>query len=152
MSEFEFILQKILIAALLGASMGLERGMAGKDASLRTFSLISIGSCVFTILSLNSMQGFRGPDPSRIAAQIVSGVGFLGAGVIFRSHHGVQGLTTAAMIWVTAAIGTAVGFNRMDVAFAGTLVSIVVLLVFRILHDLFGNEVKGKDVGKEPTQ
>lgn len=143
---FEYMLIRVMIAGLFGSAIGFERGLAGKDASLRTFSLISIGSCVYTLLSSNSTTELGGPEPSRIAAQVVSGVGFLGAGVIFRSPGGVRGLTTAALIWVTAAVGMAVGFNRIDLALAGTSVSIAWLLILRIVYRLFSYD---RDLGEE---
>ena len=141
---FEQTIWQVAMAGALGAAIGAERGMAGKAASLRTFSLVSVASCLFTILSINSSVEYMGPDPSRVAAQIVSGIGFLGAGVIFRSPRGVTGLTTAALMWVTAAIGMAVGFGREDVAFAGTFVSIAILLIFKLVY-LFMDKIELRD-------
>jgi putative Mg2+ transporter-C (MgtC) family protein len=126
----------LLIAAILGALIGFERELAGKDPSLRTFSLISMGSCMFSLISLHSHSNLHGVEPSRIAAQIVSGIGFLGAGAIFRSKGGVSGLTTAALMWVTAAIGMAVAFGRTDVAVAGTVIALAITMTFRVVHAL----------------
>ena len=104
---------RVLIAFLLGALIGWERERHGRgkqlSAGIRTYAAISLGACVFGILSISIPSGSA--DPSRIAAQIVSGVGFLGGGVIFRQPHGVSGLTTAATLWATAAIGLAVAFG-----------------------------------------
>ncbi len=124
----------ILIAAGLGALIGLERELSGKDPSLRTFSIICTGSCVFTLMSVFCTSGIQGAEPGRISAQIVTGIGFLGAGAIFRSRGGISGLTTAALMWVTAGIGMAVGFNRIDVAVSTTLIAILVTYGLRVIH------------------
>ncbi|MCB0329580.1 MAG: MgtC/SapB family protein [Bdellovibrionales bacterium] len=124
----------ILLSATLGALIGLEREIAGKDPSLRTFSLICIGSCVFSILSREAVMDNQFADPSRIAAQIVTGIGFLGAGAIFRSRGRVSGLTTAALMWVTAAIGAAVGFNLLPVALSATVTVLFIVVALRMVH------------------
>jgi len=125
---------QLLVAALLGGLIGVERELAGKDPSIRTFSLICLGSCIFTILSWESVKEFHAGDPGRIAAQIVPGIGFIGAGTIFRSKQGVSGFTTAALMWVTASIGMAVGFNRQDLAVSATILAIILTLSLRFLH------------------
>ena len=101
LSDFELI-ERLLLAALLGGLIGLEREWKNKDAGLRTNILITIGSALFTLMSIELPDG-RG-DPGRTAAQIVTGIGFLGAGAIMRTDAGIQGLTTAATIWVNAAV------------------------------------------------
>lgn len=106
------IFMRVLIAFLLGAMIGWERerhGNNGRTAGIRTYGAISLGACVFGVLSLSVPAGEA--DVSRIAAQIVSGVGFLGGGVIFRHENSVTGLTTAATLWATAAVGLAVAFG-----------------------------------------
>lgn len=133
---FSLVNQHIFIAAILGALIGLERELAGKDPSLRTFTMICMGSCIFSMISQFNVQITPTADPSRIAAQIVSGIGFIGAGAIFRSTRGVAGLTTAALMWVTAAIGMAVGFDRVDLALSGTLVALFMNLVLQLVHRL----------------
>ncbi|WP_149242506.1 MgtC/SapB family protein [Dyadobacter sp. 32] len=95
---------KLLISFLLGAIIGTEREYRSKSAGLRTLILISVGSTLFTILSAKI-----GPDAGRISANIVTGIGFLGAGIIFRENNRVVGLTTAAIVWVTAALGMGIG-------------------------------------------
>ena len=97
----------ILISIICGATVGLERQQHGKPAGLRTLMLICLGSTIFTLISM--APAFGAGDPSRIAAQIVTGVGFLGAGAIIRERGTIVGLTTAASIWVVAAIGMVVG-------------------------------------------
>ena len=129
-------LTELAIAAGLGALIGLERELAGKDPSIRTFTLISIGSCLFSLMSVYSAYGIPNAEPSRIAAQIVPGIGFLGAGAIFRSPRGVSGLTTAALMWVTAAIGMAVGFGQINMATAATVLALALTISFKFLHRL----------------
>lgn len=101
----ESIVVKLLLAFALGGIIGIDREYMNKSAGLRTLILISLGSCLFTILSTVITEG----SPDRIASNIVTGIGFLGAGVIFKEDNRVKGLTTAASIWVTAAIGMGVG-------------------------------------------
>ena len=125
---------QLLLAAFLGALVGLEREFAGKAPSIRTFALISMGSCLFAMLSLDAATLLNIGDPGRIAAQIVPGIGFLGAGTIFRSKHGVSGFTTAALMWVMAGIGMAVGFHRGDLATSTTLIAIGLTLSLRVIH------------------
>ena len=124
------ILIKIAMAALLGAIVGLERVWGGHPAGLRTNMLIAISSCVFTILSI---EGFplRGAaqDTARVAAQIVTGVGFLGAGALLQAKGHVRGLTTAASIWLVAAIGMAVGTGFYSIAVFTTLLSAALLVL-----------------------
>ena len=127
---------KLLIAAGLGSLIGLERELSGKDPSLRTFALISLGSCVFGMVSILSVEGIEHGDPSRVAAQVVTGIGFLGAGAIFRSSMGVSGLTTAALMWVTAALGLAVAYGHIDIAVSATMVALLCTLGLRIVHRL----------------
>ena len=114
------IATRVLIAGLLGAALGLEREWRGKEAGLRTNTLIAIGSALFSALSVT-----MGGDPARVAAQIVTGVGFLGAGAILHKGASVQGLTTAAMIWVNAAVGMAAGSGHIRLA---ALVTVIVLI------------------------
>lgn len=130
----EFI--PLLISALLGCCIGLERELAGKDPSLRTFALICLGSCAFAIVSLKITQNDGHGDPGRIAAQIVTGIGFLGAGVIFRSQEKISGLTTAALMWVTSSIGVAVGFGLIDEAVTTTFLGISIVFLMRIFHKI----------------
>lgn len=127
---------QVLLAGLLGAFIGLERELAGKDPSLRTFALICMGSCVFSVVSQGISVDRFGADPGRIAAQIVSGIGFLGAGAIFRSARGVSGLTTAALMWVTAAIGMSVGFGHISLAVATTFASLLFIFSLQWVHKI----------------
>ena len=127
MSDLELI-ERMLLAAALGAALGIEREWRQKYAGLRTNILIAIGSTLFTVMSIDMTAG-EGGDPSRVAAQIVTGIGFLGAGAIMRTGAGIRGLTTAATIWVNAAIGVAVGGGEYRLAIIATGVTLVVLVV-----------------------
>lgn len=120
------LLIRLALAAGLGALIGLEREWSQKSAGLRTNTLIAVGSALFTLMSIELSPGV-GTDPSRIASQIVTGVGFLGGGAILRTAGSVKGLTTAAIIWVNAAIGMAAGGGRYRVAIFGALATLVVL-------------------------
>jgi phosphate transport system regulatory protein PhoU len=119
---------KILLSLLLGGIVGIERERRHVPAGLRTFMLVSVGSCLFTLISYH---GFVGGDPARVAAQIVSGIGFLGAGVTIQRKGNVYGLTSAAGIWAVAAVGMAVGTGRYYIAVFSTLAIAVVLGLLR---------------------
>ena len=122
--RLELLLQLVL-AVILGGAIGLERELKGKPAGLRTNILISIGATLFTVLSMR-MAAERG-DPGRVAAQILAGVGFIGAGTILHTRGAVTGLTSAATIWVVAAIGMALGTGAYVEAVGSTVLVIVVL-------------------------
>lgn len=117
---------RLALAAGLGALIGLEREWSQKAAGLRTNTLIAVGSALFTIMSVELSPGVPA-DPTRIASQIVTGVGFLGGGAILRTGGSVRGLTTAAIIWINAALGMAAGGGRYRVAILGTLTTLAVL-------------------------
>ena len=126
--ELHMIIQ-VLIAFLLGGIIGWERELHGRQAGIRTFGAISIGACVFGLISLYGVPGLvaHGLDPTRIASNVVVGVGFLGAGIIFHPEgNRVLGLTTAATLWATAAVGLAVAFHMYIIA---ALVTIIMLLM-----------------------
>ena len=134
------LIRRLLTAALLGALLGFEREIRQKSAGLRTNILIAVGAALFTLMSLELSP--EGSDPGRIAAQIVTGIGFLGAGAIMRTDSGVQGLTTAATVWVNAAVGVAAGGGSYHLAFISTAITIAVLLVLqpveRVIAHRFG--------------
>lgn len=129
------LVQRLLTAAFLGAVLGFERELRQKSAGLRTNILIAIGSALFTLMSYELAGEAAGADPGRVAAQIVTGIGFLGAGAIMRTGSGVYGLTTAATVWVNAAVGVAAGGGEYHIAFIATAVTVVVLL---LLHPVEG--------------
>jgi putative Mg2+ transporter-C (MgtC) family protein len=115
----------LLLAVILGGIIGLERQVRDKPAGLRTNILICLGSCVYTMISISLV----GSDPGRIAAQIVTGIGFLGAGAIIQSGASVHGLTTAAGIWIVASIGMACGTKRYFMAVVVTLLAVLALML-----------------------
>jgi len=117
----------MILATVLGAVIGLEREIHGKAAGLRTNLLICLGAAVFTIISREMATGAEN-SVTRIAAQIVTGVGFLGAGAIIQDRGGVHGLTTAATIWLVASIGMACGARFYQLATISTLITIIVLV------------------------
>jgi putative Mg2+ transporter-C (MgtC) family protein len=116
------IVGRLVVAGLLGAVIGLQREVRGYPAGVRTIALVAVGSCLFTDVSK-----LFGGDNGRVAAQIVTGIGFLGAGVILREGHTVRGVTTAATIWAAAAIGMAVALDLFVVSILGTLFVFLVL-------------------------
>lgn len=134
------LLLKLMLATVLGGAIGFEREIAGKPAGLRTNILICVGAALFTHLSIYIAQiGFTPDgrpygDTTRIAAQIVSGIGFLGAGAILHAHGAVLGLTTAATIWVVAAVGAAVGAGAYVESVGTSLLIILVLVGLRPLE------------------
>ncbi|HMC56961.1 MAG TPA: MgtC/SapB family protein [Gemmatimonadaceae bacterium] len=134
------LLLKLALAILLGGAIGLEREIAGKPAGLRTNILICVGSVLITDVSLTIGLGANGQhfgDPARLAAQIVSGIGFIGAGTIMQTRGTVTGLTSAATIWVVAAIGIAVGAGRyIEATGAGALVAMVLAGLGTLEHKL----------------
>lgn len=132
LSDAELI-RRLLLAALLGGVLGFEREIRQKSAGLRTNILIAIGAALFTLMSYE-LADAEGADPSRVAAQIVTGIGFLGAGAIMRTRSGVQGLTTAATVWVNAAVGVAAGGGEYHLAFIATAVTLIVLLALNPLE------------------
>ena len=125
--EIEMIL-RLLLATALGAGIGYQRERARKPAGLRTHCLIALGAALFTVASI---FGFgNGVDPARVAAGVVAGIGFIGAGVVFRtSGDWVAGLTTAASIWVAAAIGLAAGAGMYLMSFVGAVIAALVLMI-----------------------
>jgi putative Mg2+ transporter-C (MgtC) family protein len=126
---------RLLLAAGLGAAIGLEREYRQKPAGLRTNILIALGSALFTILS--SLMGSEAGTADRISAQIVTGIGFLGGGAILRSGNAVFGMTTAATIWVNAAIGMAAGAGHFSLATIAAALTLVVLVVLPPVENYF---------------
>ncbi|MBU9889582.1 MAG: MgtC/SapB family protein [Candidatus Omnitrophica bacterium] len=129
---------RLLVATLLGAVIGLEREVHGKEAGFKTYSLVCLGSALMMVVSLDVFTLFKGVaevDPGRIAAQAVTGIGFLGAGAIIRSQQGgIRGLTTAAGIWAACAIGLACGLGLFKQAVFTTLLVLVILIIFSRLQ------------------
>lgn len=137
----ETLLTELVLLALafvLSAVIGVERSRRLKSAGLRTHTLVGLGAAMFTLVSAYGFQAMLGPDvvldPSRIAAQVVSGIGFLGAGVIFVRNDAVNGLTTAASIWMTAAIGMACGAGMPILAIGGTALHLASVTLLTMLN------------------
>jgi len=137
------LLKQLVLAAALGAFIGIERGLSHKTAGMRTYSLVSLGACLFTLVSLTipdvAFSTSVTTDVSRIAAQIVTGVGFIAAGIIL--HRGVnimgRGVTTAAGIWVAAAIGMAVGFKLYTISVFTSILVVIILSIFATFEEKF---------------
>lgn len=128
---------KLIIAAILGGIIGIERQISGQTAGFRTQLLVCLGSCLFTIASVKVYETYGiSADPGRIAAQIVVGIGFLGAGAILRHGASIRGLTTAATLWMVSAIGMAVGFSEYILAGFAALLVFINLAVLKNIEDI----------------
>jgi len=136
MTQFAQDSLSLFIALCLGAVIGLERELSDKAAGLRTNILICVGSCLFSILSKQVALGVPGADITRLAAQIITGIGFLGAGAIMREGEHVTGLTTAATIWVVSAIGVSIGFGHYAIASVASVLTLIVQAYFPRLDSL----------------
>ena len=134
------VILRVVLAAALGGAIGLERELRDREAGLRTHLLVSVGSALFTLVSAYAWTDWNFStreglvfDPTRIAAQIVTGIGFLGAGAIIRQGLSIKGLTTAATLWVVAAIGMAAGVGYYEAALVTTALVLITLWPLRIL-------------------
>jgi putative Mg2+ transporter-C (MgtC) family protein len=124
---------RLIVAAILGALIGLEREYHEHPAGMRTHLLVSVGAATFTVLSIEAFKA-PGADPARIAAQIVTGIGFLGAGAILKGSADVRGLTTAASLWAVAGVGMAAGAAAWGVAVAATIIVLVSLWPLHVIE------------------
>ena len=137
---------RLFIAALFGGLIGLEREYRAKEAGFRTHFLVALGSALFMLLSQYGFEGILSTgqnvrlDPSRIASQVVSGIGFIGAGTIIFQKHIVRGLTTAAGLWVTAAIGMSTGAGLFILSLLATVLVLICLETMHIVHGSIGNK------------
>lgn len=130
---------RLVLASLLGGMIGLEREVHGRPAGFRTHLLVSLGACLFAVTSIEfyrlygnfSGVGPVGVDPARVAAQVVTGIGFLGAGAIIREGSSIRGLTTAACLWIAAAIGLSCGAGLFAVSLVVTMISLATLLLLK---------------------
>jgi putative Mg2+ transporter-C (MgtC) family protein len=148
LSAAELII-RVLLAAGLGAAIGLEREISDQPAGLRTHILVSLGAALFTLAGAYGLMDFDTGnavrvryDPTRVAAQVVTGIGFLGAGAIIQRGLNIRGLTTAASLWVTAAVGTAVGLGYEEGALAVTGACLIALVALRWLERAVVSRVK----------
>lgn len=123
------LIVRTLVASLLGALIGLERELHGKDAGIRTYAAVALGACTFALIGLHLNNG---QADTRIAANIVVGVGFLGAGMIIKTDERIAGLTTAATVWATAAMGMSIAFGMYVL---GVLTALIIIAILAI-HDM----------------
>ncbi len=140
------ILLRLLVAGVLGAVIGLEREYHGKEAGVRTHFLVSLGSALFMVLSIFGFEHIHSVhnvsfDPSRIAGQVVTGIGFIGAGTIILQRHVVRGLTTAAGLWVTSAVGLVAGAGLWLVATCTVVIMVGALELLNVLMHRFGSRM-----------
>ena len=136
---------RLALATIAGALIGLEREMHGGPAGIRTYGAVSLGACGFALIS----QHVTGGDPGRIAAQVVSGIGFLGAGAILRKEDRVSGLTTAGTLWATASVGLATGFGMYTLSIGTALLILFLLLAHD--HPLWP-KWRSRHEGKHPER
>ncbi|WP_243373339.1 MgtC/SapB family protein [Geotalea sp. SG265] len=140
---------RLLLASLLGGIIGLEREVHGRPAGFRTHLLVSLGSSLFVVSSIEFYRIFGdfsgtlpvGVDPGRVAAQVVTGIGFLGAGAIIRENASVRGLTTAACLWIASAIGIACGIGLFGIAVVVTGISLISLLLLKRIERILARDV-----------
>jgi len=135
-------IQRLLVSLLIGAIIGAEREYRSKSAGLRTMILVCMGACLFTIAS-NSMGGPNNPD--RIAANIITGIGFIGAGVIFKEENRVSGITTATTIWMVAALGMEIGMGNYLTASICTAIILIVLVMLIYVQNYIGKKNQLRD-------
>lgn len=137
----------MLISTALGTAVGWERQIGRKPAGLRTHTLVCMGSTLFVLLTVHAARDFGGGsvDPTRIIHGVVTGVGFLGAGSIMRQEGFVQGLTTAASVWMVAAIGVAVGVHAWGLAVTGTVLALIVLEGYRWIERWLSPAGEGRE-------
>lgn len=132
------ILVRIIFSIILGSAIGLERELTNKSAGLRTQIMVCLGACIFTILSIygfsTAVTLYPLGDPSRVAAQIITGIGFIGAGTVLRQGLTVTGLTTASTLWIVAAIGMACGCGKISIAVFSTVLAVAILVLIRIFE------------------
>lgn len=132
------ILLRIIFSIILGSIIGLERELTNKSAGLRTQIMVCLGSCLFTILSIygfsTAVTLYPLGDPSRVAAQIITGIGFIGAGTVLRQGLTVTGLTTASTLWIVAAIGMACGCGKLNIAVVSTILAVAILVLIRMFE------------------
>jgi putative Mg2+ transporter-C (MgtC) family protein len=146
MNEFDLLI-RVFLAAVFSGLVGWERQKGHKPAGLRTHMLVGLGSCLFTMISFLANTDFKSGlfDPTRIAAGVVTGIGFLGAGAIIQSQKGVIGMTTAASIWIVAAIGMAVGFGFFILAGGTAILSLIILYFLEKVEERMPKNAKSED-------
>lgn len=145
------MIERLLISAIMGGLIGVERQMHEKPAGLRTHVLVCMGATLFTLLSLSfSSSDASAVDVSRVAAGVVTGIGFLAAGSIFRDKERVRGLTTAADLWVIAAIGLSIGLGYYSVAVVATIVTLLILMIGRVFDNYLNKKATTLEQKNKP--
>jgi putative Mg2+ transporter-C (MgtC) family protein len=153
------IIMRLALSLLLGGLLGLERELRGQAAGLRTHLIVSLGACLFTLVSIEAGQALPSAEPSivraditRIASQIVVGIGFLGGGAILRHGTSIHGLTTAANLWLTASVGLAVGIGFFVGASVTVAFALLVLVGLRPVERLLSRIRQHRGIPNEPPQ
>ena len=134
---------RLILAAILGAVIGIEREIKNRDAGFRTHIIVSVGACLIMLIGIDGIGKFSSDtarDTARIAGQVISGIGFLGAGTILQKKNAVTGLTTAATLWLSAAIGLAVGIGYYEGAIIATVICLVTLISLNKISDLINKK------------
>ncbi len=138
---------RILIAAILGGLMGLERGLKNRAAGLRTYMLVCVGSCLIMLTNQFIFQTYGTGDPVRMGAQVISGIGFLGAGtIIVTRHRQIKGLTTAAGLWTSAGVGLALGIGFYEGAIMGAIIVLAVMTLMQYLDNRMRNKTRAFEI------
>lgn len=141
------VVLRILIAAVLGGFMGLERGLKNRAAGLRTYMLVCVGACLIMLTNQFIYQSYGQGDPVRMGAQVISGIGFLGAGTIIVTRRSqVKGLTTAAGLWTAAGVGLALGIGFYEGAIAGFITVLVVMTLMQYMDNKMRNKTKSFEI------
>ena len=148
-AQFELI-GRLALGVALGGAIGWERELQRQPAGFRTHSLVALGACIFTVISAFAFSGVG--DPARIAAQVVTGIGFIGAGTIIRHEGSVRGLTTAASLWAVAGVGMASGAGLYVVAIGATVLIVVVLALFDWLEALLKRRLGLDETRADPHE
>ena len=144
------VILRILIAVVVGGLLGLERGLKHRPAGLRTYMLVCTGACLVMLTNQYVCQVFANGDPTRMAAQVVSGIGFLGAGTIIVTRHSqIKGLTTAAGLWTSAGVGLALGVGFYEAALVGGFAAFAVMTLLQRMDNRMHQKTKRMDVGLE---
>ncbi|MFH0732728.1 MAG: MgtC/SapB family protein [Candidatus Omnitrophota bacterium] len=146
------VLVRLILATILGGAVGLEREIQGRVAGFRTHILVCVGSCLMMLTSIHMFDVYHGLtsiDPARIAAQVVTGVGFLGAGTILRSKATVKGLTTAASLWAIAGVGLAVGSGFYWAAVFTSVIILLSLLFLSKIEAKISKKGRNKETGSQ---
>ena len=146
--DWDFIL-RLLLAGIMGGLIGLEREMRAKGAGIRTHFIVALGSALFMIISIFAFEGTDKFDSSRVAAGVVSGIGFIGGGVIIFQRNVIRGITTAAGMWVAAAIGLACGAGMYPLAAAATVITLLVLELLHFFHLRYGEKLVEMSLSSE---